>query len=186
VNERLAEFAAELVRRQVAVIVAAGGNAPALAAKTASGKVPIVFISGGDPVKGGLVAHPNRPEGNVTGVTMIFSALIAKRLELLHKLVPKAGHISVVVNPNYPEADLQRREVQLAANSIGRQIHLVGAATPADIDTAFAALSKLGVSALLVANDPYYNSRREQFIALAPATQCRRYTTIESSLPPRD
>jgi len=165
--ERLSEMAAELVARKVAVIVAAGGNAPAQAAKSATNTTPIVFISGGDPVRGGLVAHLNRPEGNVTGVTMTFSAVVAKRLELLHKLVPNAATIGVLVNPNYPEADFQRREVQESASALGQQIHLMNAGTITDIDAAFATLTQRGVSALFVANDPFFNSRRDQLVALA-------------------
>ena len=165
--EQLSEMAAELVARKVAVIVAAGGNAPAQAAKSATNATPIVFISGGDPVRGGLVAHLNRPEANVTGVTMTFSAVVAKRLELLHKLVPNAATIGVLVNPNYPEADSQRREVQESASAMGQQIDLMNAGTIADIDAAFATLIQHGVSALFVANDPFFNSRRDQFVALA-------------------
>jgi len=165
--KQLSEMAAELVGRKVAVIVAAGGNAPAQAAKSATNTTPIVFISGGDPVKGGLVAHLNRPEGNVTGVTMTFSAVVAKRLELLHKLVPNAATIGVLVNPNYPEADFQRREVQESASALGQQIHFMNAGTIIDIDAAFATLTQRGVSALFVANDPFFNSRRDQLVALA-------------------
>src|SRR5262249_15930728 len=127
--QRLSEMGAELVGGKVAVIVAAGGNAPAQAAKSATNTTPIVLISGGDPVRGGLVAHLNRPEGNVTGVTMTFSAVVAKRLELLHKLVPNAATIGVLVNPNYPEADFQRREVQESASAFGQQIHPLNAST---------------------------------------------------------
>ena len=165
--EQLSEMAAELVAHKVAVIVAAGGNAPAQAAKLATDTTPIVFISGGDPIRGGLVTHLNRPEGNVTGVTMTFSAVVAKRLELLHKLVPNAATIGVLVNPNYPEADSQRREVQELASAMGQQIHLMNAGTTADIDIAFATLVQRGVGALFVANDPFFNSRRDQFVALA-------------------
>jgi putative tryptophan/tyrosine transport system substrate-binding protein len=165
--ERLSEMAAELVARKVAVIIAAGGNAPAQAAKSATNTTPIVFISGGDPVRGGLVAHLNRPDGNVTGVTMTFSAVVAKRLELLHKLVPNAATIGVLVNPNYPEADFQRHEVEESASALGQQIHLMNAGTITDIDAAFATLTQHGVSALFVANDPFFNSRRDQFVALA-------------------
>jgi putative ABC transport system substrate-binding protein len=165
--EQLFEMAAELVARNVAAIVAYGGNAPAQAAKSASHTTPIVFISGGDPVRGGLVAHLNRPEGNVTGVTMTFAAVVAKRLDLLHKLVPNAATVGVLVNPNYPEADSQRREVQESASAMGQQIHLMNAGTAAEIDAAFATLTQRGVSALFVANDPFFNSRRDQFVMLA-------------------
>jgi putative ABC transport system substrate-binding protein len=167
-NDRLPALAADLVGRQVAVIVATGGSAPAQSAKAATAKIPIVFVSGGDdPVTAGLVASFNRPGGNVTGVSWIASALVAKRLELLHQLVPKALVIGVLVNPNYPDADLQLRELQEAAGAIRQQIHVVSASTERDIDTAFATLVQQGADALLVANDPFFASRRGQLVALA-------------------
>jgi putative tryptophan/tyrosine transport system substrate-binding protein len=167
-NDRLPALAADLVGRQVAVIVATGGSAPAQSAKAATAKIPIVFVSGGDdPVTAGLVASFNRPGGNVTGVSWIASALVAKRLELLHQLVPKALVIGVLVNPNYPDADLQLRELQEAAGAIRQQIHVVSASTERDIDTAFATLVQQGADALLVANDPFFASRRDQLVALA-------------------
>jgi putative ABC transport system substrate-binding protein len=166
-NERLPIMVAELVSRKVTVVVTAGGNAPAQAAKSATGTIPIVFISGGDPVKGGLVGRLNRPDANVTGVTMTFSAVVAKRLELLHKLVANAALIGVLVNPNYPEADAQRREVQGAAKAIGQKIQIMNAGTATDIDIAVADLVRRGARALFVANDPFFNSRRNQLIALA-------------------
>jgi putative ABC transport system substrate-binding protein len=159
-------LAAELLDRRVSVIVAAGGNAPAETAKAASSTIPIVFISGGDPVRGGLVTHLNRPEGNITGVTMSFSAVVAKRLELLHKIA-KSPEVAALVNPNYPEADVQRRQVGDAARAMGVKVHLMDAGTAVDIDNAFAALVRHGARALFVANDPYFNSQRNRFIALA-------------------
>jgi ABC-type uncharacterized transport system substrate-binding protein len=166
-NDRLATLAADLIRRQVAVIVASGGDAPALAAKAATSTIPIVFISGGEPVRAGLVASLNRPGGNVTGVSFIVSVLIPKRLELLHELVPKAAAVGALMNPNYADADLQRRELHEAAAAIGLQIHIVTAGTQRDIDAAFADLVQQGIHALLVANDPFFTSRRDQIIALA-------------------
>jgi putative ABC transport system substrate-binding protein len=165
--DRLPALAAELVRRQVAAIVATGGNAPALAAKAATEKIPIVLISGSDPVRAGLVASLNRPGGNVTGVTFIATALLAKRLELLHQLVPKATRASVLVNPSYPDSDLQQQELREAAEAMKQQVHVVTASTVGDIDAAFATFVQQRPDALLVANDPFFDSRRGQIVALA-------------------
>jgi putative tryptophan/tyrosine transport system substrate-binding protein len=107
-NDRLPALATDLVRREVAVILASGGDSPALAAKSATDKIPIVFVSAGDPVRAGLVASLNQPGGNVTGVSIMNSELTAKRLELLHKLLPKARTVGALVNPNYPAADVQQ------------------------------------------------------------------------------
>ena len=165
--DRLPELAAGLVSRKVAVIVATGSPAPALAAKAATTTIPIVFVSGGDPVRAGLVASLNRPGGNVTGVSFIASTLVAKNLQLLHQLVPKVTVIGVLVNPGYSDADFQVRELQEAAAAIKLQIVVVRAGTESDIDTAIASLVQQRVEALLVANDPFFDSRREQITALA-------------------
>ena len=165
-NDRLPALAAELVGRQVAVIAATGGPAPVLAAKAATSSIPIVFVSGADPVKAGLIASLNRPGGNVTGVSPLLSALGSKRLELLHLLVPKAAVIGVLVNPNY-DADLQVREVQGAAVALGLKLKIIPASTEAEIDKAFTTLAQQGEAALFVANDPYFDSHRDQIIALA-------------------
>jgi putative ABC transport system substrate-binding protein len=165
--DRLPGLAAELVGRKVAVIVATGGPAPALAAKAATTAIPIVFVSGGDPVRAGLVASLNRPGGNITGVSSILSTLMAKRLQLLHQLVPKAAVIGVLVNPGYPDSDLQLRELQEAGAAIKLQILVMRAGTEGDIDTAFATLAQQRIEALLVANDPFFDSRRQQINALA-------------------
>jgi putative ABC transport system substrate-binding protein len=164
--ERLPALAAELVNRQVAVIVASGGGAPVLAAKAATTKIPIVFITGGDPVRAGLVASLSQPGGNITGVTTVFSALIPKRLGLLHELVPKAVTLGALVNPNYQEADLQERELKEAAAAIGLQIEVVKAGTQREIDSALATFAQQRIDALLVANDPFFDNRRDQFAAL--------------------
>jgi putative ABC transport system substrate-binding protein len=165
--DRCAELAADLVRRRVAVIVATGSTAPAVAAKAATADIPIVFVAGGDPVPAGLVASLNRPGGNVTGITVMFSKLVPKRLELLHQLVPGAAAIGALVNPSYPEADLQRQELQEAGQAIKQQIQVVTAATPDEIGMAFATLVERRTDALLVANDPFFESQREQIAALA-------------------
>jgi putative tryptophan/tyrosine transport system substrate-binding protein len=165
---RLPALAADLIGRQVAVIVGAGGSAPAQAAKAATAKIPIVFISGGEnPIKDGLVASLNRPGGNVTGISVITSALGPKRFELLHELVPKASVVGVLLNPSYGDADLQMRELQEAAGAIKLTIHGVSASTERDIDSAFASLIQQKIGALFVANDPFLTDRRHQIIALA-------------------
>jgi putative tryptophan/tyrosine transport system substrate-binding protein len=165
--DRLPALAADLVRQRVAVILATGSTAPALAAKAATAEIPIVFESGGNPVAAGLVASLNRSSGNVTGITVLFSALVPKRLDLLHQLVPKAAVLGALVNPNYPEADLQRRELQEAAKTLGRPIEVQDANTPTEIEAAFAVLVERKTDALLIANDPTFLIRRDQIIALA-------------------
>ena len=164
--DRLPALAADLVRRRVALIFTAGGNAPALAAKAATSEIPIVFVTGGDPVRAGLIASLNRPGGNITGVTFIASALVPKRLQLLHDFVPRATAIGALVNPNYPEADLQRQELQEAAHAIGQSIHIISAGTPSEIDAAFSTFAQYGTDALVVANDPLFLARRDQFALL--------------------
>jgi len=165
-NDRLPALAADLVGRQVAVIAATGGPAPVLGAKAATSSIPIVFVSGADPIKAGLVASLNRPSGNITGVSPLLSALGSKRLELLHLLVPKAAVIGVLVNPNF-DADLQVQEVQAAAIPLGLKLEIISASTEAEINKAFTTLTQQGVAALFVANDPYFDSRRDQVIGLA-------------------
>jgi putative ABC transport system substrate-binding protein len=165
--DQLPALAADLVRRRVAVIVASGGNAPALAAKAATADIPIVFGTGGDPVKTGLIESLNRPGGNLTGVSIVFTALMAKLLDLLHQLVRNAAAIGALLNPNYPDADLQMRELQEAAAAIKQTIHIVKADTEHAIDMAFASLVKQRASALLIANDPYFSTRSAQVAELA-------------------
>jgi putative ABC transport system substrate-binding protein len=166
--DQLPALAADLIRQQVAVIFASGSNGPGLAAKAATATIPIVFASGGgDPVQSGLVASLSRPGGNVTGVSIIFTELLAKRFELLHQLVPKAETIGVLVNPNYADADLQIHELLDAAASIQRKITVANAATEGDLDAAFAMLVQHGADALFTTNDPYFTSLRTQIVALA-------------------
>jgi len=177
--DRLPALATELVKRQVALIIAAGGSDPGRAAKAATSSIPIVFITAADPVRTGLVTSLSRPEANVTGISMIGSALEAKRLELLHELLPQASNIGVLINPNYPAAKLQMQEVQEATARLGVQAVVLNASTEAEIDAAFAAFVQQKVAAVLLANDPYFGSQREKLAALAtrhrlPAISFRR------------
>jgi putative ABC transport system substrate-binding protein len=165
--DRLPVLAADLAGRQVSVIVAVAGNTPALAAKAATTSIPIVFVSGGDPVSAGLVTSLNRPGGNVTGVSWIATALVPKQLELLRRSVGNAALTGALVNPTHPDHDLQLRELQKGADAIGQEIKIVQAATAHDIDTAFVSLVQMTANALIVANDPFFVSRRDQIVALA-------------------
>jgi putative tryptophan/tyrosine transport system substrate-binding protein len=165
--DRLPPLAADLVRRQVAVIAATGGNNSALVAMAATSTIPIVFTSSDDPVKRGLVASFNRPGGNVTGVSWFSAELGPKRLGLLHELVPNATIVALLFNPNNPETVRQPAELQEAARAIGLQLVVLTATTAADIDTAFTAMVQNRVGALVLASDPFLLSRREQLVALA-------------------
>lgn len=165
--DRLPDMAAELVAHKVAVIVASGSAAPALAAKAATTEIPIVFASGSDPVRTGLVASISRPGGNVTGISIIFTSLVPKRLEFLYRLVPETVRLGALVNPNYSEIDFQKRELNEAATAIHKPIEIITAGTPAEIDRAFAELRSRGIGALLVGNDPFYVTLSKQFAELA-------------------
>ncbi len=164
--DRLPELAADLVRRQVAVIVA-NGLAAAAASKVASATTPIVFVSGADPVRTGLVASLNRPGGSVTGVIFTTTDLTAKQLGLLHELVPQAAVIAVLQNPNQPEFTVVAREVEAAGRAIGRPILLVKAESEREFHAAFATMVQGGAGALLVGGGGAYLSQRRQLVALA-------------------
>ena len=164
-HERLPALVADLLRRSVAVIVA--NNASALAAISGITTVPIVFATGGDPVRDGLVTSLNRPGGNVTGVVFFSSVLAAKRLDLLRQLVPQATTIAVLVNPNLPNTEAEYQEVQAAAQAIGQQLVIVEAGNDPDIEAAFAVFLQRGAGALFVGSGPFFNSRREHVVALA-------------------
>jgi len=165
--DRLPELAADLVGRQVAVIVATGGGIATAAAKAATATIPIVFSSGTDPVQAGFVASLNRPGGNVTGVHLFISGLDPKKLELLRELVPQASSMGVLFNPQNPDIQTRLTGVQQAARAVGQQIHIMYASSEAELDTGFAALAQGRVGALLVGSDPFFNSRRDQIVALA-------------------
>jgi putative tryptophan/tyrosine transport system substrate-binding protein len=165
--DRLPGLAAELVRRGVAVIVATGaGGVTAQAATRATSTIPIVFSSGVDPVKAGLVASINRPSGNATGFVQFAPLMEGKRLQLLHELVPKAAAIGVLFNPTNPSAETQTTDVHAAARSVGRQVHIAAASSEADFEAAFTGLVRQRIGGLLVAADSYFNSRREQLVVL--------------------
>jgi putative tryptophan/tyrosine transport system substrate-binding protein len=165
--DRLPMLAADLVRRHVDLIVATGGNPSAHAAKAATTTTPIVFITAGDPVKEGFVASLNRPGGNMTGVSIITTSLEAKRLELLHDLIPAAVVIAALLNPNFSEAETQLKVVQTAAERLGQQIRVLNAGSEAEIDRAFAELNQHRTKALLVVSDPFFFGVRDKLIRLA-------------------
>jgi putative ABC transport system substrate-binding protein len=165
--DRLPSLAADLVSRRVAVIVASGGDAPGIAAKQATDQIPIVFMSGGEPVKAGLVESLNRPGGNITGVNFIVSELIPKRLELLHELAPKAATVGALVNPSYPDVELQRRELREAAAAKALQVRIASAGTEEDFDPAIVSLKRQGSDMLFIANDPFFLGYRDLIVRLA-------------------
>jgi len=166
-NDRLPALAADLVRRRVAVIAAVGGTATALAAKTATSSIPVVFELGGDPVKLGLVASLNRPGGNLTGIALFSNLLGPKRIELLHNLVPKAAVVGVLVNPSNPVALTDAMQAREAAHSLGMQGHVLSASNEREIDAAFVKLVQLRAGALAVVANPLFSARRDQLLALA-------------------
>jgi ABC-type uncharacterized transport system substrate-binding protein len=165
--DRLPALAADLVNRRVAAIVATAGTPTIRAAKAATSTIPIVFVIGSDPVSFGLVASLNRPGGNITGVTLVASETVAKRLELLLELVPASAVIGVLVNPNNPITKPQLTELQAAVRALGRQIRVLNASTESDLETIFAAVGQQQIDALVVAADPFFDDRRAQIVALA-------------------
>jgi len=165
--DRLPSLAADLVRRRVAVIATGGGTVSALAVKNATSTIPVVFVCDDDPVKVGLVTSISRPGGNVTGIHQLTTGLEAKRLGLLHELAPNVTTMAVLVNPDYPDAGIQIKEVEEAARTLGLQLHILKARIEADFDAAFATIVQQQAGALLVASDPFLFSRREQLVALA-------------------
>jgi putative tryptophan/tyrosine transport system substrate-binding protein len=165
--DRLPAMAAELVRRQVAVLAALGSTPGALAAKAATTTIPIVFITGSDPVQLGLVASLNRPGGNVTGVTQLGVELVRKRLELLHETVPTATTIALLVNPaNAQQTEEETREARDAARTLGLQLHILPVGTERELDTAFATLAQLRIGALMISSEAFFLNRSEQLAVL--------------------
>jgi putative tryptophan/tyrosine transport system substrate-binding protein len=164
--DRLPALAAELVQRQVAVIATSGGDVSALAAKAVTSSIPIVSTMGGDPVKEGLVASFNRPGGNLTGATL-FAYSAAKRLELLHQLVPKAVTIMALFDPSDPVVVLDREAAQAASKTLGLQLRFVNAGTMSELETAFETVDRDRPDGLFVGANPFFNRQREQIVGLA-------------------
>ena len=165
--DRLTALAADLVHRKVAIIVALGGEISAVAAKTATATIPIVFLAGSDPVRSGLVSRLNRPGGNITGVSSFIFDLEPKRLGLMRELRPNATTIAILLNPNSPNAEIRVNDIQIAARNVGQQVDILNASTIREIDAAFARLAQMRVDALLVAADPVFFNRASQLVVLA-------------------
>src|SRR5262245_31646147 len=164
--DRLRALAADLVIRRVDVIVTIGGDVSIQAAKTATTTIPVVFVTGFDPVAAGFVASLNRPGGNLTGVSFLVVFTVAKRLQLLSELVPTAGMIGMLVNQNNPNADSTTRDARAAAEKLGKKLVVVRAGTERDLDTSFPTFIREKVEAVLVESDPFFLARREQIVAL--------------------
>jgi ABC-type uncharacterized transport system substrate-binding protein len=185
--DRLPALATDLVRHQVAVIAAVGTSAPALAARSATSVIPVVFQTGGDPVQDGLVSRMNRPGGNVTGVSRLSVVLEPKQLELLHEVVPKASLIGLLVNPLNPRTQLVVQQMQEPVRSLGLSLNVLEAITENELDTAFASTVQRGVGALLLASEPSYNRWHEHIVALAtshkiPAMYANRIYAVAGGL----
>lgn len=165
--DRLPSLAADLVDRNPTVIVAVGGTEPAKVAKAVTTTIPIVFLSGGDPLKAGLVTSLSRPNGNVTGISLLATELESKRLGILNEIVPGTAPIAALLNPHFTDADLELSELQQAARAINREIHIVHASTEVEINAAFPTIAQQGAHALLVADDPFFSGWRQQLVALA-------------------
>ena len=163
--DRLPALVADLIHRPVAVIV--GNHNAAVAAKAATATMPIIFATGSDPVRDGIVASLNRPGGNITGVTFLVSGLGAKRLDLLRQFVPKATSIGLLVNPGNPDTEAERKDVQAAAQAIGHQLIIIDASSDRDIETAFATFVQRGIGAIIVGVGAFFYSNRKRLIALA-------------------
>jgi putative ABC transport system substrate-binding protein len=165
--DQLRPLAADLIARKVAVIAAVAGNNTALVAKTLTSTIPILFTSGVDPVKAGLVASLNRPEANVTGVSWFSAELGQKHIEALHELVPKAELIALLLNPNNPEGAFYEQSAQSGARALGRRLLVLKAGTAPEIDAAFATLAEQGANAVAIGSDPFYAARVRQLAVLA-------------------
>jgi putative tryptophan/tyrosine transport system substrate-binding protein len=165
--DRLPEMAADLVRHKVAVLVSTGGPPSIMAAKAATATIPIVFVTGSDPVWFGFVTSLNRPGGNMTGVDLFVTAMESKRFGLLRALVPGVQLIAVLLNPNRQSYASQKRDVEEAAHAIDQQIHLLSASKESEIDVAFETAAQLRAGAMLVGGDPFLNSQRDKIVAMA-------------------
>jgi putative ABC transport system substrate-binding protein len=185
--DRLAAMAAELARRPVNILVAVGGPRAAQAAKAASSTLPIVFVVGGDPVRLGLVASMSRPGGNASGVAFQTVEVLAKRLELLLQLLPKASEVALMVNPNTPSAGDQVRDAEAAARVAGVRVQVLRAGSDAEIDAGFATLARTKPDALLVGTDAFLNLRHKRIVTLAaaqrlPAAYEQRNAVVDGGL----
>jgi putative ABC transport system substrate-binding protein len=165
--ERLPALATELVRLEVAVIVTVGGTTSAVAAKSATATIPIVFLTGADPIKLGFVASFNRPGGNLTGVSFLVNALVAKQFEVLHETVPKTALIGYLVNPTYANVEADTRNALAAAELVGQKLLVVQAHTDSELEAAFVTLIQQRVGALVVGADPFFTNRRDKLVELA-------------------
>jgi ABC-type uncharacterized transport system substrate-binding protein len=186
-HDRLPVLAAELVARRVAVIVAPGGPPAAIAAKSVTTTIPIVFEMGADPIAMGLVTSLNRPGGNLTGVSSLNVEVTPKRLEILHEAIPTATVVAVLLNPTSPTADSQLRNLQEAARALGLQLHVLHASGARDFDAVFATLLQLRASGLVVASDTFFATHSEQLAAIAlrhavPAIHQSRDFTLAGGL----
>src|SRR5262245_32338165 len=165
--DRLPALAAELARLPVGLIVSTGGEPAALAAKSATSTIPIVFATGSDPIKAGLVASYNRPGGNATGINFLTADMEAKRLGLLHEMLPQAKAIAFLYNPKFVVAEGQLRDAQGAARTLGLQMAVFHASTESEINAAFRTMAEQRIAALTIAGDPFFDTRRGQLLALA-------------------
>jgi putative ABC transport system substrate-binding protein len=165
--ERLPQIAAELVKLPLAALVAGGGEPSAQAAKSTTASIPIIFVIGGDPVKAGLTTSLNRPGTNATGVSFVTAELGGKRVNLIAELVPNAATIALLVDPNMTETDTHIQSARMGADALGRRLLVLHATTPADLEPNFNAITKEGAGALVVQNDPFFDSQRDLLIGLA-------------------
>jgi putative ABC transport system substrate-binding protein len=175
--EQLPALAADLIQQKIAVLAALGGEPSARAAKAATSAIPIVFTIGGDPIKIGLVASMNRPGGNATGVSLLAIEPEAKRLAILHELVPKGGLIAILINPNFGNFESRSRELSAAARILGRRIEYYRASTDAELGLAFGRIAQESAAGILPAGDAFFDSRRERIVAFA--TQSRLPTIYQ-------
>ena len=165
-NDRLPELAADLVHRQPAVIIAMGSPNPALAAKAATTTIPIIFVTGTDPVESGLLTSINRPNANLTGVHMFGTLLNAKRQEQLHELVPKADLVAMLVNPTRASTPSELEEIRAATDKIGQPVHIFSVSTDQELEAAFATVVEQRIGGLIVHGDPFFTARRDQLVLL--------------------